>query len=45
MIGFIEQLQTVTTNNYDSLTELRIPKITVPTAHINSSQFSLDVAW
>jgi hypothetical protein len=40
-------LQNVTTNNYDSLTELRIPKIIVTTLHIlvNSSQSSLAVAW
>jgi hypothetical protein len=37
--------QLVTTNNYDSLTELHTPKITVTTAHINSSQSSLAVAW
>jgi hypothetical protein len=43
--GFIEHLQNVTTNNYDSLTELHTPKITVTTAHIRSSQSSLAVAW
>jgi hypothetical protein len=45
LIGFIELLQNVITNNYDSLTELHIPKITVTTAHIKSSQSSLAVAW
>jgi hypothetical protein len=35
----------VTTNNYDSLTELHTPKITVTKAHIKSSQSSLVVAW
>jgi hypothetical protein len=44
MIGFIVRLQNVTTNNYDSLTELHISKITVITAHMKSSQSSLDVA-
>jgi hypothetical protein len=39
-IGFIEHLQNVTTNNYDSLTELHAPKITVTTAHIKSSVFT-----
>jgi hypothetical protein len=34
----------VTTNNYDSLTELHIPNITVTAAHM-SSQSSLAVAW
>jgi hypothetical protein len=33
------------TNNYESLTELRTPKITVNKAHIKSSQPSLAVAW
>jgi hypothetical protein len=45
VIGFIEHLQNVTTNNYDSLTELHAPKITVTTAHIKSSHASLAVAW
>jgi hypothetical protein len=34
----IEHLQNVTTNNYDSLTELYIQKITLTAAHIKSSQ-------
>jgi hypothetical protein len=38
-------LTLVTTNNYDSLTELHTPKITVTTAHIKSSESSLAVAW
>jgi hypothetical protein len=42
-IGLVIQL--VTTNNYDSLTELHTPKITVTTAHIKASQSSLAVAW
>jgi hypothetical protein len=33
MSGFIEHLQNVTTNNYDSLTELHTPKIIVIAAH------------
>jgi hypothetical protein len=37
-------LTLVTTNNYDSLTELRTQKITVTTAHVMSSQTSLVVA-
>jgi hypothetical protein len=37
--------QLVTTNNYDSLTELHTPKITVTTAHIKSSQSSVAVAY
>jgi hypothetical protein len=48
MIEFIEHLQNVTTNNYESLTELHIPKITVTTEHIKSSQFAVSllvVAW
>jgi hypothetical protein len=45
VIRIIEHLQNVTTNNYDSLTELHTPKITVTIAHIKSSQTSLDVAW
>jgi hypothetical protein len=44
MIGFIEHLQKVTTNNYGSLAELHAPKITVTTAHIKSSQFAI-VTW
>jgi hypothetical protein len=35
----------VTTNSYDSLTELHTTKITVTTAHIKSSQSSLAVTW
>jgi hypothetical protein len=45
VIGFIEHLQNVTTNNYDSLTELHTPEITVTTAHIKSSQSSQTVSW
>jgi hypothetical protein len=45
VLGFTEQLQNVTTNNYDRLTELHTPKITVTTAHVKSSQFSIVVAW
>jgi hypothetical protein len=37
---FIGHLENVTTNTYDSLTELHTPKITVTTAHIKSSQSS-----
>jgi hypothetical protein len=44
VIGFIEHLQNVPTNNYNSLTELHTPKITVTTVHIESSQSSLTVA-
>jgi hypothetical protein len=44
VIRFIEHLQNVTTNNYDSLTKLHTPKITVTTAYIKSSQSSLEVA-
>jgi hypothetical protein len=36
--------QIITTNDYDSLTELNTPKITATTAHIKSSQASLVVA-
>jgi hypothetical protein len=43
IIGFIEHLQNVTTNNYDSLTELHTPKITVTATHMKSSQSSLAV--
>jgi hypothetical protein len=45
IIGYIEHLQNVTTNNYDSLAELHTPKITVTTADTKSSQSSLAVAW
>jgi hypothetical protein len=45
VIGFIEHLQNVTTNNYDSLTELHTAKGIVITAHTGYSQFSLAVAW
>jgi hypothetical protein len=38
-------LTLVTTNNYDSLTELQTPNITVTTAHIKSYQSSLAVGW
>jgi hypothetical protein len=44
VIGFIEHLQNVTTNNYDSLTKLRSQKIAVTTAHIKSSQSARGVA-
>jgi hypothetical protein len=37
VIGIIEHLQKVTTNNYDSLTELNTPKRIITTAHIMSS--------
>jgi hypothetical protein len=37
VIGFNEHLQNVPTNNYDSLTELHAPNITVTTAHTKSS--------
>jgi hypothetical protein len=48
VIGFIETLPNVTTSNYDSLTELHSPEITVTTAHMKFSQFarsSVVVAW
>jgi hypothetical protein len=38
-------LTLVTTNSYNSLSELHTPKITVTAAHIKSSQSSLAVAW
>jgi hypothetical protein len=38
-------LTLVTTNNYDSLTELRTPNITITSAHIKSSKSSIAVAW
>jgi hypothetical protein len=34
VIGFTGLLQKVTTNNYDSLTEIHIPKITITTVQI-----------
>jgi hypothetical protein len=37
-------LTLITTNNYDNLTELHTPKITVTTAHKNYSQSSSAVA-
>jgi hypothetical protein len=45
VIGFIGHLHNVSTNNYENLTELHTPKITVTTTHKKSSQFSLAVAW
>jgi hypothetical protein len=33
VIGFTEHFQNVTTNNYDSLTELHTPKITATIAY------------
>jgi hypothetical protein len=45
VIGYIEHLQNVTTNNYDSLIQLRTPKTAVTTAHLKYSQSSLAVAW
>jgi hypothetical protein len=45
LTGFAEHLQIVTTNNYDSLTELQTPNTTETMAHIKPSQFSLAVAW
>jgi hypothetical protein len=45
IIGFIEHLENITTNNYDvSLTNLHTPKFTVTAAHIKSSQPFLAVA-
>jgi hypothetical protein len=44
MIWFIALLQNVATNNYDRLTELHTPEITVTTEHIKSSQFPLSSA-
>jgi hypothetical protein len=43
--GFINRVWIVTTNNYNSFTELHIPNITVTTAHINSSEYSLVMSW
>jgi hypothetical protein len=45
MMGFVEQLMNVTTNDYDSLTELHTPLVTVTTARPKSSQSFLAVAW
>jgi hypothetical protein len=44
VVGFLEHVQNLTTNNYDSLTKLHTPMITVTTAHIKSSQPLLSVA-
>jgi hypothetical protein len=44
VIGTIEHLENITTNNYDSPTDLRTP-IAVTTAHRNSSHSSIAVAW
>jgi hypothetical protein len=41
-------LQIVTANNYNSLTELQTPNITVTRAHIKSSEFAMSspvIAW
>jgi hypothetical protein len=43
IIGFLDHLLIVTTSNYNSLTELNTPNITVTTAQ--SSQHSLVVSW
>jgi hypothetical protein len=43
--GFSEHYRTLTTNNYNSLTQLHTAKITVTVAHIMSSQSSLAIAW
>jgi hypothetical protein len=45
VIRFSEHLQIVTTNNYNSLNDLHIPKITVTIAHVKSSQSSIAAAW
>jgi hypothetical protein len=48
LIGFIELLQYVIANNYDSLTKLHTPKTTLTTTHIKSSKFAMPspvVAW
>jgi hypothetical protein len=45
VIGIYWKLTLITTNNYNSLTELHTPEITVITAHIKSSQSLLAVAW
>jgi hypothetical protein len=38
VIGFTEHLQNMTINNYDSLTEICTPNITLTAAHIKSPQ-------
>jgi hypothetical protein len=45
VIGFIDHLQIVTTNDYNSLAGLRILKITATAAYIKSSMSSLVVSW
>jgi hypothetical protein len=45
VIGFIEHLRIVSTGNNNSLNELHAPNIIVTTAHIKSSQSSLDDSW
>lgn len=45
VIVFSEHLQNVNTNNYNTLAELHIPKITVNWAHIISSQFAMSSQW
>jgi hypothetical protein len=44
IIGFTGHLRNVTTNNYDSITELPIPKTTVTTSRINSFQFAVFIS-
>jgi hypothetical protein len=44
-IGFIDHLRIVTTSNYNSLTELHTPNITVTTAHTKFSKSLLVVSW
>jgi hypothetical protein len=44
IIGFTDHLRIVTISNYNSLTELHTPNITVTTSHIKSSLSSLDVS-
>jgi hypothetical protein len=43
--GFSDHLQVVTTNYYNSLTELHVPNITVTTAHIKYSLHSPTSNW
>jgi hypothetical protein len=48
IIGFIVDLQIVTTNHYDSFTGFHTLKATVTTADIKTSQFAMSssvVAW
>jgi hypothetical protein len=44
-LDLLKPYRSLTNSNYNILTELHTPNITVTTAHITSSQSSLGVSW